>query len=828
MSGAGKTIKNIFFSVGAVVMATGINACALKTAPITEDKASVSIAVSNESGDKADAQITVEVVCEQAPDPAILFDEIVKERLAGRLSSAQGRLEDIRKRFPGSIWAARASFLLGMDGVEKADADGGGERVEAFFREAATLAQVQDYALYFRGRAFARSKKYFEAVAAYDQMLELYPSSVLRAEVIYRKAGTLLDSGDAGSARRLYAEYAEKYPKSSRIPDVLLGIGKASLLLGDGQLALKSASRLLIQYPGHRVARGAADIVSQLRSAGGVIPEYTVEERFRRAHRLFDATVYGQAVKELERVEREAGPGELREKAIIKKAVALVRLKEYSKVEGLLERYLSSKRPSGMDAEALYWLSLSALRQGKAALIEKSLKELSARFPSSPERAGVLLFMGRYYEGSGDFDSAIGFFQQVATLFPQSPLAQDAVWSIGWLNYRAGRYAEASTEFAVYLDAYPAGKDAVKVLYWMARSLEKIGDSGGALPLYERICLEQADGYYCRMSAARLPSAIGSGPSATVLSSAGVAADTIGLKEPAPSEAVAGTNDQPGEILLELSGAAKDNDTAPGEGLFLDAHYLAAKELLVMGLGQYASAEIDAVATRYAGDKIAMREVALLFYSSGDYFRAFRVYKGHLADLPAVDSAHSLAYPASFVKKIREKAGGSADEYLVAAVAREESSFNPAAVSQTGAIGLMQIMPSTGRLISKGLGRPSFDSKELFDPEINFAFGSWYLGSLLKRFDNDMVLAIASYNAGPAAVERWMGVLPVSADEFIESIPYPETRNYAKKVLKSYLEFARRSGQARAEALRMPVGVRSGGQTLIEKKVTFRPEGEGA
>ncbi len=816
MLGAGKTLKNIFFSVSAVVMATGINSCALKSAPITEEKASVSVAVPNGGGDKADAQVALEVVYEQVPDPAALFDEIVKERLAGRLVSAQGRLDDIRKRFPGTIWAARAVFLLGVDGLEKADAEGGGERVEAFFREAESLPYIQDYVLYFRARAFARSKKYLEAVAAYDQMLELHPESVLRAEVIYRKAGALLDSGGAESARRLYTEYAEKYPKSSRIPDVLLGIGKASLLLGDGQLALKSASRLLIHYPGHRVARGAADIVSQLRSAGGVIPEYTVEERFRRAQRLFDATLYGQAVQELERVEREAGPGELRDRAIIKKAIALVRLKEYSKVEGLLDKYLSSKRPSAMDAEALYWLSLSALRQGKAALIEKSLKELSSRFPSSPERAGALLFMGRYYEGIGDFDSAIGFFQQVATLFPESPLAQDAIWSIGWLNYRAGRYAEASTEFAVYLGAYPAGKDAVKVLYWMARSLEKRGDAGGALPLYERICLEHPDGYYCRMSAARVPSAVDSGRSATALSGAGGAEDTAGLNEPAPSEVAAGTNDQPGETLPELSGTAKDNGTAPGEGLLLDEHYLAAKELLVMGLGKYASAEIDAVAARYAGDKTAMREVAHLFYSSGDYFRALRVYKGHLADLPAVDVAHSLAYPASLVEKIREKAGGSADEHLVAAVAREESSFNPSAVSQTGAIGLMQIMPSTGRLISKGLGRPSFDSKELFDPEINFAFGSWYLGSLLKRFDNDMVLAIASYNAGPAAVERWIEVLPVSADEFIESIPYPETRNYAKKVLKSYLEFARRSGQARAEALRMPVGVRSGGQTLID------------
>ncbi|MEK7680365.1 MAG: tetratricopeptide repeat protein, partial [Deltaproteobacteria bacterium] len=342
------------------------------------------------------------------------------------------------------------------------------------------LPHIQDYLLYFRGRAFERSKKIAEAVAAYDLMLELYPASVLRTEVLYRKAGAMLEGGSAEPARRIYTEFIERYSKSSRIPEALLGTGRASVLLGDNEAAIKAASRLLIHYPANRASRGAAQIVSQLRAAGVDIPEYSVEERFRRAQRLFDATLYAEAIKELEIVERGAGPGELKEKALIKKAVALVRLKEYSRVEGLLERYLTSRGASTRDAEALYWLSLSALRQSKARLLEKCVEELSARFPSSAERAGAILFMGRYYEGIGELDRAIGLFEQVASQFRQLPHAEDAMWSIGWLNYRAGRSAEALKGFGSYLDSYPAGKDAGKVLYWMARSLEKTGDSEAA------------------------------------------------------------------------------------------------------------------------------------------------------------------------------------------------------------------------------------------------------------------------------------------------------------------------------------------------------------
>ncbi len=819
MAVAYKSLKNILFLPCAVVMATGMYSCALKTVALHEEKALTNPSTSFDNGSDAEVRIAPEVAPAPAPDPAVLFEEAVKERLAGRPASAQVRLDDIRKGFSGTIWGSRASLLLGLDAIEKADAEGAGERAEAFLKEAAALPHIQDYVLYFRARAFERSKKIAEAVTAYGQMLELYPESVLSPEVSYRKAGALLDSGDAESARRLYTEYAEKYPKGSRIPDVLLGIGRASVLLGDNQAAIKAASRILIHYPAHRAAKGAAQIVARLRSAGVDVPEHTAEERFRRAQRLFDATVYGEAVKELEAVEGDPVAGEFREKALIKKAVALVRLKEYSKVEGVLGRHLSSKRPSVRDAEALYWLSLSALRQGKAALLEKSVEELSARFPSSPERAGALMFMGRYYEGAGDLDRAIGIFEEVASQFSMSPLAQDAMWSIGWLNYRAGRFAGALKGFGAYIDAYPAGKDAGKVLYWTARSLEKTGDAGAALLAYERVCKEHPGGYYCHMSEARGPAVAQA--STAILSGVG---DGSVLKPSAAPEASVKAAESAASSSLE---AVKDNGSMSGDGLFMDAHYLSAKELITLGLGQYASAEIDAVAARYSGDKAAMREVALLFYSSGDYFRAFRVYNSHLSGSPEGDAAHSLAYPASFVEKIREKAGGAAPEHLVAAVAREESSFNPAAVSQTGAIGLMQIMPSTGRLISKGLGRATFDSKELFDPETNFSFGSWYLGSLLKRFDNDMVLAVASYNAGPAVVQRWVGVLPSSADEFIESIPYPETRNYAKKVLKSYLEFVRRSGRDKASALRMPIDVRSVGQTLKEKDRPSQTEEEG-
>ena len=116
----------------------------------------------------------------------------------------------------------------------------------------------------------------------------------------------------------------------------------------------------------------------------------------------------------------------------------------------------------------------------------------------------------------------------------------------------------------------------------------------------------------------------------------------------------------------------------------------------------------------------------------------------------------------------------------------------------------MQLMPETAKGLSRQAGNDGFTLEDLFDPSVNIGLGSRYLSSLLARFDNDVVLAIAGYNAGPEAVSRWALSSPSEYDEFIESIPYRETRNYAKRVLRSYGEYMRLSGEDPSELFRDP------------------------
>jgi soluble lytic murein transglycosylase len=129
---------------------------------------------------------------------------------------------------------------------------------------------------------------------------------------------------------------------------------------------------------------------------------------------------------------------------------------------------------------------------------------------------------------------------------------------------------------------------------------------------------------------------------------------------------------------------------------------------------------------------------------------------------------------------------------LIAAIIREESQYDWKAVSRVGAIGLMQVMPDTANAVAQRNGFPSITRDDLFDQETNIRIGVYYVQRLLEQFSDNVVQTIAAYNAGPSAVENWMTLHGRrSQDEFVELIPYQETRQYVKRVLRSYREYLR-------------------------------------
>lgn len=143
---------------------------------------------------------------------------------------------------------------------------------------------------------------------------------------------------------------------------------------------------------------------------------------------------------------------------------------------------------------------------------------------------------------------------------------------------------------------------------------------------------------------------------------------------------------------------------------------------------------------------------------------------------------YPLNYEGSIVKYAREY---NVDPYLVASVIKVESNFSPEVVSSKGAVGLMQLMPTTAQWVAEKIAMEGVTPEHLKNPDLNIRIGTWYLSSLMKEFHGDLTLVLAAYNGGRGNVAQWLksGELDGTREE---QIPFPETRNFVTKVKKSY------------------------------------------
>jgi soluble lytic murein transglycosylase len=205
-----------------------------------------------------------------------------------------------------------------------------------------------------------------------------------------------------------------------------------------------------------------------------------------------------------------------------------------------------------------------------------------------------------------------------------------------------------------------------------------------------------------------------------------------------------------------------------------------------LGLRDEVDREVDRVRSDVAGETAAEYALAEALNERGytlsainlgwELYRRDRKWNRRLLRI-----IYPFPYRGMVIPESRER---DVDPYLVAGLIRRESAFDPAVTSGAGAIGLMQIMPPTGRTLARSEGPPGFEPALLKQPEVNVHLGTRYLRTMLERFDNRLPLVLSAYNAGPTRAERWKG-LPEARDPelFIERIPYSETREYVRKVL---------------------------------------------
>lgn len=691
--------------------------------------------------------------------------------------------ESVMERHPGTPWYNRSLFLFGRTLLAR-DMTSDAERV--FSRIPSEYPDLADYALFLRGEHRYAKKAYAEAVLLYDRLITVHPASALVPRALLRKSQALHDAGSFRESAASFEKLLAEHPRSEQAPDAGLGRGKALAAAGDLPAAARAYLDVTIRYPGNGYDTEAERSLAALRHSGAVIPALTADEQYERGRTLFRLLQYDKAAAAF-RAALDADPSHPQKADLmLRSGIALFHSGKRPEAASMLERLLKAKLPDCRCAEALNWLGKSYSRLGMREEAVETFQKLVRLYPESDWADDALYLSGNVYRDANDIKTALRYYRRVVEEYPESSFADSAIWWQGWASYTAGEYQRTVQVLQELVSSYPRSFLVNQAMYWQGRSFERMGDAARAQRYYRRVLARGPYTYYGYRAAERV----------------GRAGAPLSAEATMPGDIDPEEDDPLSEEEQDPAGLEGPPDWADDAIATLAGYpaYRKTLELMYLGMKKDAAAELwslkDLMPRRYG----AVLGLSKAFFELGDYYSSLiivlrnfdRLLEKPAAQLPA--DLWLLAYPQGYWQSIVAAAKRNGlDPYLVAAFIREESQFRAEALSPAGARGVMQVMPATGEWIAKANGMRDFDRAKLFDADLNIAIGAWYLSHLMKRFQNDLVLVAAAYNAGPEAVAGWNGRNGslADADAFVETIPYLETRGYVKKVLRNYAEYRR-------------------------------------
>ena len=698
-----------------------------------------------------------------------------KERLGNALTKDQvvalklKRLRRVMERHPASIWGKRAGLLMGVSLIEPNP----GAALTYLRAAQRDFPVLEDYTRFWIGSALLHLGDAKEAAVMFESVLPAVPDTNLASLVTLRAAEAWYQASNCPESLKWLSNAVNLNDNEPQVSQAWLRL--ASCQLRDGQLAdgRETLTKLWTKFPHRKEAKEAESLLAS--NLGGEFWSPQPEEYYARAHAFLTQALHREAIEELTKFLSKAPMSPLRNEVKLKVGVAQVRLKLYDQARETFEAL--AKEQAAQSDEATVWLGRVYLRQGRGPQLLELANTLSHPTLSQEQKAKLHLFTGIWLEDEARFDDARQQYQQMAKLGDSAIQRADAWWREGWVLYRTGRYPDAIAVWQHIIDQ-KGDEFEPQALYWIARSYGHLGDTKSQ-ELFLLLCQQYPYTYYCQLAReqAEIPAA--------------------GLFEPNASvvEARSSTDDAAQEPSQEANRAEIEQQPA----------YRRARELRSLGLEQEAARELTALTDRFSRAPDLLADLSIMLNEVGAYHHALRLARARFRDqLERTGGAVAAdlwraAYPTGLLPTIKMQAANSVDPLFVAAIIREESQYDERAVSRVGAIGLMQVMPATANAVARRHRLPSVERDDLFDQETNILIGTRYIEQLLQEFSGNLVQAAAAYNAGPIAVENWVAAnRGRSEDEFVELIQYRETRQYVKRVLRSYKEYRRLTGQPKS------------------------------
>ena len=618
------------------------------------------------------------------------------------------------------------------------------------YKQASTAGDaLSDYADYLGAQAALQASHGADAYALLDRFAERHPDSIFIANAPVLLANAYLQQGNPQGALHVLQPIAET-PQATHA-DFRYALGRAYQLAGDAGHAAPIFRDLYVTLP---LSFEAGQARTQLDAMG--VP-LTAAERKSHADQLYNAKHYAEASDEYHAIQRNDSSlsGSDRSALYIYAAVCDLKMKRLSKrdVEHLPE--------TGDDSAALKLYLQSELdrnddnRAGHDVLIAQMVQ----RFPQSRWLEEALYSGGNMYLLKHDSAKAVYDYLLLTKLFPNSTYAPSAHWRAAWMSYRMRKYADAAQLMDEQIQQFGGGNEVPSALYWRGRLYEdEERNFGQAINYYRVLSASYANFYYAILARQRLA--------------------VLSAQQPAEPSVVLISVKPP--VIPELTGELPQNDT----------HLIKARLLANAALNEYIGPEIMASPTSSQWGALAQAEI---YASFGEYTRSLQSMKHSGLSFFALPfdrvpvTYWKLLFPQPYWSDlVSDSQRNGLDPYLVASLIRQESEFNAGVVSHANAYGLMQLLPSVGKAAAKREGLKGFNANMLLNPSINLQLGTLNLKEVLDRFGGQKEYALAAYNAGDVPIRQWLS----SGDykdvpEFVESIPYTETREYVQAILRN-------------------------------------------
>lgn len=665
----------------------------------------------------------------------------------------------IENDFPRTTAGSLAKVVRARIRLKANDYAGAASMLDS--RSFADYTTIPDHVLWMRGNALEQAGRRVEARAAYEKLARDYPTSLRADDALNRAAQLMIQDGQTAAVPTMLKPLISKDDATA-----LLLTAKAYEQTGDSTRALAHYRRVYFFAPTSAEAPEASAGIQRLQSS---IAPATAEEALARAEKLFAAKRYSEAYDAYTSLFL-GSPASATSELAARRVIAAANARRFAEATNGVAATTGETR-----AEAMYHLALAYARGKQWAQARSAADDMRRQFPNSLWTMRAFVQSGQRAEEAKNDGDASYFYRAAVSSFAGNPEVTPAHFYIAWVAHEGKNFTESSRLLTEHVAVYAGNNTDFrgKSAYWAARDSERAGKLAEARAIYQGLLDRYDANWYGYLSQQRLAD----------LDRAGAPRRDF----PADS--------QIGRAVANLKTVTVAEETAgPAE----DERIGKADQLSITGADDWGLEELAAASAVAPNSPRVNLAIAKIYRSRSDNVQAFNALRRSYPDYSQMKVEEmrpdewDVFYPLAYWDIITQEARArGVDPYQVAGLIRQESVFNPRAVSSARAYGLMQLIVPTAVTTARSVGaQRAITMEALFEPRLNIHLGTAHFKELLDKYGRIEYVAVA-YNAGPGRVAQWRPTLPLQMDEFQEAVPFRETRLYIQGIVRNGLQYKR-------------------------------------